>query len=302
MGKAFQHVLIIADIEGSSGCWSYSASAFMTDQWPEACLGMSRDADAVAAALQEAGVGRVTVKDFHRTGYNLLPERFRSGARVVHGFRQGPVPGMGTPGDADAIMFLGMHAASGTGGFLAHTLTSRIGRLTANNTPLPEVVLFSSALSGYGLPPLFFSGCPVACAQAGRDIPGIATFPIDKSSGFERFDARRWRRELAAAAVLSLDNPLAEPYNPEGPFAVVATMRDGPAASRKIADRWGLAWNGADILFDASDMQALYLTLIRICYLTPLTERIMPLALPLSNARGFLGLKWVRHRLGRKGI
>ena len=35
---------------------------------------MSRDVDAVVGGLLDAGIERVTVKDFHRSGYNLLPE------------------------------------------------------------------------------------------------------------------------------------------------------------------------------------------------------------------------------------
>jgi D-aminopeptidase len=36
---------------------------------------MSLDVGAVAAALFKAGIAHITVKDFHRTGYNLLPDR-----------------------------------------------------------------------------------------------------------------------------------------------------------------------------------------------------------------------------------
>jgi len=43
--------LIIADIEGSSGCWSYRASSFMTKDWARACLEMTRDVQAVVQPL-----------------------------------------------------------------------------------------------------------------------------------------------------------------------------------------------------------------------------------------------------------
>jgi hypothetical protein len=66
-------ILIIADIEGSSGCLDYEASSFMGRGWPRACLEMSLDINAVVAALFDAGVQHVFVKDFHRTGYNLFP-------------------------------------------------------------------------------------------------------------------------------------------------------------------------------------------------------------------------------------
>ena len=92
--RTLKSVLIIADIEGSSGCWSYSGSSFMTEAWFRACLEMTRDVDVVVTALFDAGIRQITVKDFHRTGYNLLPELIDSRAQVFSGYRPGPVPGI----------------------------------------------------------------------------------------------------------------------------------------------------------------------------------------------------------------
>ncbi|MFZ0612130.1 MAG: M55 family metallopeptidase, partial [Desulfobacterales bacterium] len=172
-------VLIVADIEGSSGCWSKKASAFKTPEWVDACADMTRDVAAVVRALLDDGVRRVIVKDFHRTGYNILPELIDPRARVVQGYRKDPVPGIGDPGTAAAVLFTGMHAASGSGGFLAHTLTSRIRRLEVNGELVPEVYLFAGSLAPWGVRPVFFSGCPVACNQARDIIPAIGTYLID---------------------------------------------------------------------------------------------------------------------------
>ena len=135
----------------------------MTRAWSRGCVEMTRDVNAVVQALFSSGVEHIQIKDFHRTGYNLLPEKIDGRADVIQGYRKGPVPGIGDPGGAEGIFFLGMHAASGTDGFLAHTLTSCIDRLEVNGKPLAEVELFSASLSPFGLKPLFFSGCPVAC-------------------------------------------------------------------------------------------------------------------------------------------
>ena len=98
-------------------------------------------------ALFDCGVEQIRVKDFHRTGCNLLPELIDDRAEIIHGYRAGPVPGIGDPGQAEAIMFLGMHAASGTDGFLAHTLTSRILQLEMNGAPLPEIQLLAASIA-----------------------------------------------------------------------------------------------------------------------------------------------------------
>ncbi|MFC1829630.1 M55 family metallopeptidase [Thermodesulfobacteriota bacterium] len=300
MKDSEKNILIISDIEGSSGCWSYQASSFLTRAWRKACVDMTKDVNAVVKGLFEAGVERITVKDFHRTGYNILPEGIDSRARVVSGYRRSPVPGVGSPGNATAVMYLGLHAASGTDGFLAHTMTSRISRLAVNGKLLSEVELFSASLAPYGLRPIFFSGCPVACNQAQAAIKGIRVHPIDKRAGPEGFDDDGWRSELVKAAVASLRNDSTTPYMPEGPFRAVLTLRDGKQPARKIARRWALNYKEDRIFVDAGDIHELYVQLIRICYLTPLTESVMPLSLFVYHLWGRIGLEWVRMGYRRK--
>ena len=293
----YKRILIIADIEGSSGCWSYRASSFMTKDWARACLEMTRDVQAVVQALFDSGLEHIRIKDFHRTGYNLLPDLIDSRAEIVHGYRARPVPGIGDPRQADAVIFLGMHAASGTDGFLAHTLTSRVELLALNGEPLPEIQLFASSLGPWGIKPILFSGCPVACRQAQASIKNISVYPIDKSVGKQLFDVATWRSGLQQAAVKALENNQTTPYEPEGPMRVIMKMRTGSIAARKMARRWGLDCRGDQIIFDVSDIHDVYLHLIRICYLTPALEKIMPLGLWIYNLWGRIGLAWVRRRV-----
>ncbi|MBN2402368.1 MAG: M55 family metallopeptidase [Spirochaetes bacterium] len=290
----YRHILIIADIEGSSGCRSYEASKFLTEEWTTACKMMSLDIAAVVKALFEAEVEHVTVKDFHRTGFNILPELIDSRARLVSGYIKGPVPGIGDPGGADAVMFIGLHAASGTDGFLAHTLTSRIERLEMNGRVITELELFASSLAPYGLTPIFFSGCSAACAQARSIVKNITTYAIDKTKGQENFDVHSWRAALAEKATRSLANRSCRFTVPEGPFSAVVTMRDGERIARKLSKRWGMRSSGRDILFEADDIHTLYMQLIRICYLTPLVERFSGISLFLNNLYGRIGRLYVR--------
>jgi len=269
----------------------------MTPEWARACVAMTLDVGAVVAALFKAGVAHITVKDFHRTAYNLLPEMIDADSKIIHGYRRGPVPGLGDPGRTQAVIFLGMHAASGTNGFLAHTLTSRIAKLEVNGKPMAEIELFASALAPFEIRPIFFSGCPVACEQAGAVVEGISTYPIDKTAGPERFDAEIWRTGLAAAAVASLENDLTEPYLPHGPMQALVEMRDGAAVSRKLAKRWNLDCMDDQILIKAAHIRELYTALIQICYLTPLVEKMLPICLLAYNLWGRIGLAWVRRKI-----
>ena len=300
MPEPYTHILIIADLEGSSGCWNYKASAFLTDEWCQACLEMSRDVNGVVGALFDAGVKTITIKDFHRTGYNIFPELLDPRATLISGYRRGPIPGIGHPIAAEAVMFLGMHAASGSDGFLAHTMTSRIARLEVNRRLLTEIELFAASLAPWEIRPIFFSGCPVACKQAAAVVDNINCFPIDKSRGSARFDPGNWRSGLAQAAVKSLSNRKTIPYEPPGPFDARVTMRDGEAAAARLARRWKFERVGSQIRIQRDSIHQLYMELIRLCYLTPAIEKLLPLALAAFNLKGRIGIMRARRRLSRK--
>ena len=44
-------------------------------------------------------------------------------------------------------------------------------------------------------------------------------------------------------------------------------------------------------------MQELFMQLIRICYLTPLVEKMLPLGLAAYNLWGRFGLAWTRRQI-----
>ena len=301
MTSRYDNVLIVADIEGTSACWSYEASRLFDSDWPAACVGMTRDVDAVARALFDAGVKTVTVKDFHRTGFNILPELMDPRVNVVHGYIKGPVPGMGNPNGAKAVMFVGLHAATREDGFLGHTLTSRIRRLEVNGRVITEVELFSGSLAPFGLRPIFLSGDTGACRQAESAIPGLRTFALDKSNGPDGIDIAAWRSDLGRAAVDALNGSSTDVFLPQGPFSAKVIFRDGASAAAKAARPWKLPVDKDAVLVEAKDFDSLYMALIRLAYLTPLTDRLSGPALGLFNLWGRLGLAWVRRRI-RKGV
>jgi hypothetical protein len=163
---------------------------------------------------------------------------------------------------------------------------------------MAEVELFSASLAPFGLRPVFFSGCPVACAQAKAAIKGIHTYSIDKSIERTLFDIKSWREGLGVAAVDALNNDLTRPYTPKGPFKAVVTLREGDKTAVKIARRWGFEHQAARIFFEAPDIHRLYRDLIRLCYLTPFIERCLPFGLlACYNLLGRIGLNWVRRQI-----
>ena len=213
--------------------------------------------------------------------------------------RAGPVPGLGDPEDVEGVMYLGLHAASGTEGFLAHTLTSRLALVEVNGRPLSEVELFSASLADRGIRPLFFSGCEKACLQAREQLPGLAIYPLDKSNGPAGIDKKAWRQGLGRAAAAALNNDSVPPYSPRGPFKARVVMRDGPETARKMAQRWGLEVQGGGIVLEAPDLSSLFPELARLTYLTPFLDQILPFSLFCYRMLGIIGLAWVRTQAGK---
>ncbi len=289
----YKRILIIADIEGSTGCSSYEASSFNTSLWYDACIDMSLDINAVVCRLFDSGAEKIYVKDFHRTGYNLLPELIDKRACIIHGYKKGPVPGIGDVYDAEALMFIGMHASSGSGAFLAHTLTSKYSGIFVNGRRVSELQLFASSMFRYSLKPLFFSGCDAACREALEDIPGIDVFPVIKDkTGF--INKENCREQLAEAAAASAGNTSSLPYVMAPPFNIELSMRDGEKRAEKISRRWRLRSSGNRIFYTASDFDELYDTLIKLTYFTKVTVIFPFLALWLFNLYGRAGLSIVR--------
>jgi len=289
----YKKILIIADIEGSTGCSNYEDSSFNTQGWYDACIEMSLDINSVVSKLFEAGAEKIYVKDFHRTGYNLLPELIDERADVIHGYKEGPVPGIGNVYDSEAAMFIGMHASSGSDGFLAHTLTSRYSNIFVNGGRVSELQIFASSLSRYAVVPLFFSGCPSACAEAEKNIPGISVFHVVKDE-HGKTDRKKCRGNLAEAAADSLEKNGISSYLMIPPFDVELHMRDGETAAEKISKRWGLRRSGEKIYFSASDFEDFYSRLIKLTYMTPLTRRFISAGLCLFNLYGRAGLYAVK--------
>jgi len=142
----------------------------------------------------------------------------------------------------------------------------------------------------------------MACRQAAVAIKGIRTHPIDKTGNPKHFTPERWRHALALAAVQALENQVAKPYQPPGPFRASLTLRDGAGSARKLARRWKLRFSGTELHLNAHDIHDLYRQLINVSYLTPAALRIIPVTLWLSNLYGRLGLWWVRRYLAREGL
>jgi hypothetical protein len=77
-------------------------------------------------------------------------------------------------------------------------------------------------------------------------------------------------------------------------------MRDGEALAAGLARRWKFEQVGAQIRIQRDSIHQLYMELIRLCYLTPAIEKLLPLALAAFNLKGRMGIMRARRRLRRR--
>ena len=292
-------VLIIADIEGSTGCHNRQDSQLFNDGWVRACVEVSRDIDQIGRQLLNSGIGRVRVKDFHRTGYNLFREVIDEGIEIDQGYQIGPIIGIGEARGFNYLLMTGMHAASGTDGFLPHTLTSKFARILVNGEPLTEAELFAASVAPAGLVPTFFSGCETACHQAARAIKHIKTFTVDKPLAET---PQNLRQNLAHAAVSSLSGVTERLFIPDGPFNVIVKMRDGEKAASRLRKSWNFPGEGDELHFSSDNIHTLYWQLIRLAYLTPFYEKHLTTAISIANISGRLTQMWARRRAKKLGL
>ncbi len=292
-------VLIIADIEGSTGCHNRQDSQLFNDGWVRACVELSRDIDQIGRQLLNSGVSRVRVKDFHRTGYNLFREIIDEGIEIDQGYQIGPIIGIGEARGFNCLLMTGMHAASGTDGFLPHTLTSKFAGIFVNGEPLTEAELFAASVAPAGLVPTFFSGCETACRQAARAIKNIKTFMVNKPLAET---PQSIRENLAHAAVSSLNSFSEKPFTPEGPFNVVVKMRDGEKAAAKLRKTWKFPGESDELHFSSDNIHTLYWQLVRLAYLKPFYEKHLATAINIANMSGRLTQIWARRRAKKLGL
>ncbi len=278
---------LLCDIEGSTGAWTKAHTLLGTPQWQEARVELTRDVNAVAESLFERGAKGVVVKDFHRTGYNLIPPYLDPRVKLVSGYYTGPALGYGNLHGADFALFVGLHASGGNEkGFLAHTLTSRIAEIRINGRRICEADLFAPVLSDFHVPVVFFSGCPAACAEASERMDWLVTCEVPKDPEIYKDAKRRQefilrKRMELKAKVKEIVSPVQKPlFRMHPPFDCQVIFQEEAEARR---NPWGFPREGRTLLFKTEGFLDLYENLLKIAYFPKLAYQLRSVVLPMTR-------------------
>ena len=145
----------------------------------------TRETDAAARALFDAGAEKVVVWDNHGAGANLVFDRLDSRCEILLGTgfsRRFPLLDESYAG----VLMVGYHAMEGTpGGVLAHTYSPYAYReIRVNGVPVGEMAIDAAVAGELGVPLIFVSSDRKGCEEAGRFMPWVET--VETKIGYGR--------------------------------------------------------------------------------------------------------------------
>ncbi len=253
------HVAVFADIEGSVGIWRMRQCRWGTAEWQYGRHCLTEDVNHVVQGAFEGGADKVTIKDTHETGFNCLIPKLDKRARYIGGHYATPTF-FGNIADYDLVLYVAIHAASGTeNAFFPHTHYGIFSKVTVNGKPVCEMDLYGAYLGEHGVPVGFVSGEDTAVNQALEALPWAKSVVVSKerdtyTSKENSPDYLRRTRETlktTAAEAVKQGNDM-KPLQLKGPFHIEAVFR-----KKALADRfntWDLDQNGAVVSWRADNM------------------------------------------------
>ena len=149
-----------------------------------ACGQATREADAAARALFDAGAEKVVVWDNHGAGANLEFDRLDPRCEIALGAgfgRRWP----GLDGSFAGVLMVGYHAMEGTpDGVLAHTYSPGAYRsIRANGREVGEMAIDAAVAGELGVPPIFVASDECGCAEAQEFLPWTETVTTKAGRG-----------------------------------------------------------------------------------------------------------------------
>lgn len=173
-------VYISADIEGTAGIASWSATNLGDPEHRAAAHQMTMEAVAACQGALDAGATEIYVKDAHDSGRNMNLSLFPREARVIFDWTLTPDSMVAGLDDSfDALMFVGYHSPAGLPGSpLSHTMNRGNNYVKINGRLASEFLLHAYVGAARGVPSVMASGDKLLCGHAREFVPEIRTVPV----------------------------------------------------------------------------------------------------------------------------
>ena len=268
------HVGIFADIEGSFGIWRMRQCRMGTREWQYGRACLTEDVNYAIQGAFDGGAKKVTVKDTHEVGFNCLIKKLDSRAKYIGGHYSSPSL-FGKITDLDLVLYVAIHAASGTdGAFFPHTHYGIFSEVRLNNRRVCEMDIYGAYLGELGIPIGFVSGEDIAVKQALEALPWAKSVVVEKkketyTSGEKSIrylkEGRALLQHTAQEAVK--DASQMQPLVIPGPLHFEAVFR-----TRQLADkfnRWKFKQTDKTVEWESENMIDGFDMLNRLTFIPP---------------------------------
>ena len=180
-----KNLFILTDLEGVAGVSRFDQVQQGSPDYEESKRLLTRELNAVIRGINsfDAKVG-VFVWDGHGAGginrSNLLQiQKYFEPKRLdfCNVLRKNEI---------NALIFIGQHSMSNSGGNLCHTMSHEsVNYYKINGREIGEFALWAAMAGEINIPTIFLSGDDFACAEAKKFIPSIRTCEVKKTTGWE---------------------------------------------------------------------------------------------------------------------
>jgi len=183
--KEQMKIFISADMEGISTVTTHDDYTRGTADYPFHARQMTEEVAAACEGAIRAGATEIIIKDAHDEGINIDVNRLPSCAKLIKGWSGHPY-GMaeGIDSSFDACMFVGYHAAAGSGGNpLSHTISHKNFSVKMNGRTVSEFMIYSYVAALESVPVVFLSGDKQICEESEELHPAIVTAAVKEGRG-----------------------------------------------------------------------------------------------------------------------
>lgn len=175
-------VYISADMEGIAGVVHDDHTARSGQDYEQARLLMTKEANAAVKGARAAGATEIILNDSHGTMRNIYIEKLAPHAKLISGSPKKLGMMEGIDRGFDAAVFIGYHTKNSTQGILNHSYDGGVGaRIRINGEEFGEFGLNALVAGEFNVPVVFVSGCDQLAKEAKAHIPEITAAEVKRT-------------------------------------------------------------------------------------------------------------------------
>ena len=178
-------IFISADIEGVTGCTSWSEATPGDKDYAAFARQMTKEVAAACQGAIEAGADEIVIKDAHDTARNIDFTQLPRNVKLVRGWMGTPYSMVeGLDGTFDAALFVGYHSgADYDGNPLSHTMNTANNHVMINGVRASEFLINVYSAASLAVPVTFVSGDKMLCETVRELNADIGTVAVKEGIG-----------------------------------------------------------------------------------------------------------------------